>query len=380
MHVFCTTELWSGGPLYIAPEFLYSPYYGWARSSALHRRHAWSPISHPLDLSSTVYASAAFPGVFRAARFRVGSPGTDGFARGLTTHPRPKWAVLADGGIYNNLATELYDDLKNSEANAVAKSGAARRLWSESWLKGQSTSLSPPSRVLVINASAPPTHLRKLGTGPVIGVLKEWRRVVTILYENTVRPRIALLESSGSSSRGPGPIPSRPNTLLVDISRSPLEDAAEIASKSLDGKAKERAKNVAADLRSIEHEDYYFWPDFVYETSRFKTKLTRVGPETAARIVQHGYLSALVQLHCLHGLGRAELLGEEYFLRLVTGNRSSGDPITEDGLGPEDSANTGPEESQVPDPGDPMEHGARDIKLHTDAGARKEEANTRRGA
>ena len=63
-----------------------------------------------------------------------------------------------------------------------------------------------------------------------------------------------------------------------------------------------------------------FWQGLVLDTSMLKTTLSAIGHQQAARVLRHGYLSALVMFHSKYGTGGFdETPGEAWFLQLAMG-------------------------------------------------------------
>jgi hypothetical protein len=61
-----------------------------------------------------------------------------------------------------------------------------------------------------------------------------------------------------------------------------------------------------------------FWDAFALQTSSTRTKLTRAGMEAGARMVMHGYLSAVIALHIINDVDLPPTLHDEgFFLDLA---------------------------------------------------------------
>jgi hypothetical protein len=208
---------------------------------------------------------------------------------------------LADGGVYNNLGTDWFEVL----ASQVPQS--AERLGSELWPFGK-LDVRPPSiardNVIVVNAGASSKRINRLL--PMFTVA----RIMSVLYDNTVRPRLDTLIESG-----------RP---VIDISESPLALAERLAqSKGEDGR---RARESCLRLGGMGDT---FWDDLTSDTAGTPTKLTPAGSRTGARLMLHGYLSTLVLLNARFGAVFPEPRSDDYFLSLVSGQkRASADSGT----------------------------------------------------
>jgi predicted acylesterase/phospholipase RssA len=135
-------------------------------------------------LAAAVRASAAFPGLLPPARLRLRPLGLTWRYRvhrqapalramAGASNPRPGRVLhLADGGVSNNLAT---DELSRRSRSA------------------------DPHVVVVVDASAPmaTSRLRQLAL-PFLGEIGSLQRAMTVLYANTVEPRIAEMEARGA--------------------------------------------------------------------------------------------------------------------------------------------------------------------------------------
>jgi hypothetical protein len=145
---------------------------------------------------------------------------------------------------------------------------------------------------------------------------------MSVLYDNTVRPRLASMRDL--ALRGlHGPI-------VIDISESPYNIARRLAeldpSKAAadDVAAVEACRDRAVRLEALlGRRGEAYWIEFARQTSSTKTKLTRAGLESGARMMLHGYLSAVVVTHVLLDAPLPELKDEGYFLELA--GRSKGD-------------------------------------------------------
>jgi hypothetical protein len=134
-------------------------------------------------------------------------------------------------------------------------------------------------------------------------------REMSILYDNTVKPRLDQFRDDAANNL-PAPV-------VIDINQSPYHLAAHYARSATDdsGDQKKRSEDIRDKLESAWGERY--WTDFARHTSSTPTKLTKAGLETGARILWHGYLSTLVTLHSLWGVPLPKILGEEYFLDMA---------------------------------------------------------------
>ena len=273
-HVLCATELHSGRPMYLARGWVFSPAYGWGEPDVRVR--------------DAIYASAAFPAAFPPLRVRTS---TLALAGGDIASDRPRTLLLADGGVFNNLGTDFFKDVATAARSPFGRDGRF--------------AIPPPVDLqVVVNASSPP-RVALLPLWWPRRNLVAFLRIITILYENTVRPRIdRLAETSGDGS-----------TFLVDIASSPLAAARAIAETTTDRAVARRARALERALRET-HGRY--WDEFVALTSTTKTQLSRVGEATAIRLLRHGYLNALVTCHTQLDTPGLEVLPDEtWFAGLV---------------------------------------------------------------
>jgi predicted acylesterase/phospholipase RssA len=276
LHVFCATELNSGRPVYIARNWIYSPAYGSGRQN--------------LCLSDAVYASAAFPVAFPPLRVAVPPLEMSG---GDVAEDRPANLLLADGGIFNNLATDWYDDVVKASSALLGKDSRFQM---------------PKDRVkefIVINASAPARAERLPDTWPERN-LKALRRVTSILYENTLSPRLLAL---GDERR------TEENVTILDISTRPLHLAKQL-SKSTDDDVAGRARGLVTVLEDGRVDRYF--EGLVERTSTMRTTLGAIGPADTIRLLRRGYISAAVACHAKFGTaGLDEVPDENWFRELI---------------------------------------------------------------
>jgi predicted acylesterase/phospholipase RssA len=279
-HVLCATELNSGRPMFFSRDWTQSPAYGWGPSS--------------IELAEAVYASAAFPGLFPPLRIRSSLLPLSG---GHVPGPSPAVLVLADGGAYNNLATQ-WERL-------------AARMRDNPWEVDKRFRMPPLTDFhLVVNASAPPRAIQ-LSRSPVMRSLLAFIRVTIVMYENTVRPRLSAL-------RGVEAVES---TALIDLAESPLEAVERLASSpSFD--AEERARAVAS-IKLLKLAPQNYWIEFRGTTSTLKTTLAPIGTAPASSLLRHAYLSASAVLNARLGTpGPASVPPVHWFDELVRTGKS----------------------------------------------------------
>jgi predicted acylesterase/phospholipase RssA len=281
MHVVVATELLSGEPMYFSKRFVYCRQYGWG-----------SPEKIPT--ADALYSSAAFPAVFPPKKLKSK---LFNFTHGEMSGELPRLLHLADGGVYNNLGIDWFDVIDE-------RNKGKRSLWPLDQL-----GIHPPTiakdNIIVVNAGAPSQQLAKL---PVFSTVA---RIMSVLYDNTVKPRLASLT-----------LEQRP---VIDISESPKEFAERLSKlKGEEGEIGEIGARAAAFAGKLQGMPERFWDDLKHDTSGTKTKLTSAGNRTGARLMLHGYLSTLVLLHARFNAALPQPpRGDDYFLSLVSSKSAS---------------------------------------------------------
>lgn len=279
-HVICATELTSGQPIFLSRNWVYSRTYGWGLPKVSPDR--------------AVYASAAFPAAFPPLRLSTRRLEMGG---GQYNRNRPKTLLLADGGVYNNLGTDWFTFAKE----------AADIPWGFDPRFGE---YQPPEvdYQIIVNASSPASVARIPRLWPLRSILS-FARIMTVLYENTLRPRLEQLERESSK-----------RTAVIDISKSPIQLAQQaLRGVESDSDACKRAEVLCERLRALSSE---YWTDLVEDTSLLKTTLTAVGEERGARLMRHGYISAMAAMHVRFGRsGLDDVPDERTFIGLTRQSR-----------------------------------------------------------
>ena len=195
------------------------------------------------------------------------------------------------------------------------------------WRYGNLTFEQPLEQVstrIIVNAGAASHGFRRVP--PFMSI----RRTMSVLYDNTVRPRIqALTERARGDLDAP---------IVIDISESPYALARRLAGmreahfgehqRTRVGGCVERALAAVESLGS-RGEDY--WIEFAQQTSSAKTKLTRAGVESGARMMLHGYLSTIIALHVIQDIDLPEIVHDEgYFLDLAGRSAASTTSVSAD--------------------------------------------------
>ncbi|GAA1968738.1 hypothetical protein GCM10009776_34810 [Microbacterium deminutum] len=251
-HIFCATELVSGRPFYMSARRLTSPAFGTCEPE--------------IDLARVIYASAAFPAIFPPLSLGTKRLGL----RGGEEPVRPPKIVLADGGVYNNLGTDWFED-STRPLSMIHDFGAT----------------TPVARKIIVNASAPRRVRRIQGWWPARNI-HSLMRIFGVMYENTVAPRLDALKSSADEGQ----------VAVIDIAFS-TGAAARTLCSSLDEDIKERAKGLAKTLGESSLSGYL--DKIAIGSSGTRTKLSRIGEAATVQLLIHGYVSALVSCHAILG-------------------------------------------------------------------------------
>lgn len=273
-HVICSTELTSGQPFYMSRTMVFSPLYGSGTPN--------------LSLPQAMYASAAFPIGFPPLRLRAKRLHLSG---GLDDCP-PARLLLSDGGVFNNLATETFS-AENPE---------------QIFLPDPSQPIFPAvGQHLVVNASSPPRKA-SLGWFPILHNMRTAKRIISVLYENTLSPRVKQLMHDQATRPG-GPI-------VIDIAESPVELVDRILdSRTAGDPIHKRATETRALLESMRSDS--MWKEYSDRAASTKTVLSAVG-KNAVRLVRLGYLDTAIACNAyLSSEGIHSVPPERWFQDLV---------------------------------------------------------------
>jgi predicted acylesterase/phospholipase RssA len=182
-HIFCATDLRTGMPFYF---------------STAHDGYAYSPVLGfslrvQLPLARVVRASAAFPGGIPPLRYKsrrhfaltrseisTQLRMTGNYSLG---HYAPRIFMLADGGIWNNLATEPFLEDRLWFGPDITHDHVSKRS-------------QPPGLLIVANASSPllASGIRDY-QAPLLGEAFSFKRSLKIATANTVVPRIKAIRA-----------------------------------------------------------------------------------------------------------------------------------------------------------------------------------------
>jgi len=181
-HIFCATDLRTGMFFYFTTAnggYAYSPVLGSSRCTQQ-------------PLARVVRASAAFPGGIPPLRYKSPRHFTLTFAEAAAQlritgnyrfgHYAPRIFILADGGIWNNLATEPF---------------LADHPWHGPEINNVGSMHSQPAELLIVaNASASvlASSIRDF-YAPLLGDVFSFKRSLKIATENTVLPRIEAIRA-----------------------------------------------------------------------------------------------------------------------------------------------------------------------------------------
>jgi predicted acylesterase/phospholipase RssA len=257
-HVLCATDLHAGEHVYFSSRFVCSYRFGFGRPGDLSLHHA-------------VQASAAYPGGFPPRWFRTRR---HAFAQPADKRAaETKFMVLVDGGAYDNLGDEW--------ARGV---GDRNKRWST-----LAPGLNEPDELVVVNSSAPMDWRRMDALRlPLVGELLTLKRDVDVLYDTTTSTRRRWLFDTFVNEDG------ALRGAIVQISQSPFRVAG-LLSDNGDDNEKQRANEVLAALGDSEVE----WAEITRANSGVKTTLSKLSAPVAARLVRHGYVLAMANLHAI---------------------------------------------------------------------------------
>jgi len=289
-HVFCATDLHAGEHVYFAGGFVYSYRFG---------------VGKPGDvkLSTVVQASAAFPGAFPASWLPTKRHQFSGGAQREAA--RTRRMALVDGGVYDNMA----DQWARGMGSRLQRSPSGG-------LQAQQA-----DELVVVNSSAGLDweRLRRLRL-PVVGELLTLLRDKSVLYDNgnSLR-RAALVTGFKAADAGSGGL----HGALVHIPQSPFLVPGAFARWS--GPASERARAALDALsESGGEEAERCWAEVADENAAVPTTLVKFKVATAARLLCHGYVLAMVNLHVILGYPLLAMPDPERFAAIAAGEHDPG--------------------------------------------------------
>lgn len=214
-HVFCMTDLVLGLPVYASSQhggFI------WRRlkldlDSITHTRLPQTFAAGRLSIAEIVRASAAFPGI-SPRRLQIPSDPRNPFVAEVS-----RVAYLADGGLWNNLGSQVIREDGFVGSQAAWENGVIR----PKMFFGPRT-----IPLFCFNGSAPirPEHSGRFRI-PVFALLRTLWQTANILTANTVLPRIDAMKLSFHRRADDGTRPGRfdPVDLVADLRA--IEDVAD---------------------------------------------------------------------------------------------------------------------------------------------------------
>jgi len=278
-HIICATDVRAGHHVYFSGDFVCSYRLGWGRPADFR-------------LADAVQASAAFPGAFPPRWLPTKQ---HSFADGAQKTPR--YMVLSDGGIYDNMAEQWPIGVRSRQ-----------RRWPT-----QSDALKAPNSLVVVDASGPMrwASVRRLRV-PAIGEIFALLRVIGVLYDKTTTTRRSTLVDrfDRAARKGRGL-----EGALVMINRSPYWTADYFSKRTETWP--DRAKRATRVLQVLGDENRERWEKLADENLRVKTTLSRLGGQVAAGLLYHGYVSAMANLHVILGFPLLPVPPVDRFTQMV---------------------------------------------------------------
>jgi predicted acylesterase/phospholipase RssA len=205
-HVFCMTDLALGLPVYASSQ---NGGTMWRRLKLERSGFGGPPFqtfdAGKLSIAELVRASAAFPGI-PPRRLRIPPDSDVEIVSDL-----PRVALLADGGLWNNLGTHaMREDLFIGSHAAKDNNGVPRPYW-----------LAPADiPLLCFNGSAPLRSSHPwMFSVPGVALLQALLQTANILNANTVLPRVEAMQTAFDRrvQRSTSPDKSDPVNLVVDL-------------------------------------------------------------------------------------------------------------------------------------------------------------------
>jgi hypothetical protein len=273
-HVICATELQSGEQVYFSRSFIYGYRFGKGDPGEL-------------PLYSAIQASACLPGAF-PPRWLPTQPLA--FAYQSAECPKkedrlkrlPDYLVLTDGGVYDNMADQWAQGFSDR-----------LRCW-----PGLKDGHYEPEELIVVNASAGlgmrPMRRARI---PAFGELAALWKDKDVLYDQTTAIRRQGLvgrfdraELQRKGMRG----------ALVHIPQSPFE-VPDAFSDRADWPDRQRWAKQALQALGDSQKTREDWEAVARANAEVGTVLNRLGTEVSARLLHHGYVLAMVNLHVILG-------------------------------------------------------------------------------
>ncbi len=299
-HVFCATNLHSGKLVYFAPRFVYDPFIGW------HAEQRGQDGKRPFErldaYDDVISASAAIPVIFPPV-----SVDSKIFGRNGDGAVVPERLLLADGGLYDNMAEQwLLDVGELGRRSALPAESAPRR--------SEGHRPHVPNTFVVVNShkelrwrqylpySTLPVVRKQV---PVALGLSGLARSTRILAYGSTERRIARLRSAFRRSFDlEAEAPRRRDDLVgtfIGVDASPLRVPHAILRRRAlpphQEEARERARTVRRRLLGFGED----WAALVKRNSAIATPPHRIDSLAAEDLFFHGYMSAWANIHTLLG-------------------------------------------------------------------------------
>jgi hypothetical protein len=203
--------------------------------------------------------------------------------------------VLSDGGVYNNLATQwaTVDTIDHIS---------------------RSMHVGPHDldELVIVDASAPPKTGRLRRTlVPVLGEFLSAGRIINVIYNATLSPRRREHVTSFrlSSITGEGPVGA-----LIHITEDPFRIPRSFV--SVQDESAKRAQNALVALAESGLSEGE-WQRIARLNSMIPTTLARIRPDIGSRLLYHGYVLAMINLHVVLGYPLLSVPDQTRFQALV---------------------------------------------------------------
>lgn len=326
-HILCATEMHAGQHAYFSHDLVYSRGFGVGRPGSLP---VWTAVQ----------SSANFPGGFPLRVLR-----TKRFAFELTdrrdvnwlsqfsydgTDPPPKWMVLSDGGVFDNLAdawflegqdraSRLQGELdkrlrakarerdikrggRGSDADADNNPAFRKSFYRKhrDLVDRIESMRNMPDCLIVVNAgtSLPWSAVRRVGI-PLIGEAFGFVKIADVMYRNTTSARVRDLSVRFAARMPLGAVVDMsddPNSLVDSLLyRHPEE------SKNVSDERRARESRVSKLLLNAQDLDERLERKLQLKavSAAVPTTLQPLGVATTASLLYHGYVQAMLTLHLL---------------------------------------------------------------------------------
>ena len=282
-HVICACELQSGLNVYFSGGFVSTYHLGRGAPGGLR-------------LSQAVQASAALPVAFAPSVLPLAP---HSFPR---TNPEIPRLLLADGGVYDNMATEWP---LGDRAKPIAGTG-------------QASTPHPIDELVAVNASAPgdPKKQNSIRV-PLLGEATALLADKGVLYVQTTAVRRRLIYARVRATQlGVTDKEIRLTGGMAQINQSPYKLPGDFVSGA-DAMAV-RAKAALNKLPPPDTNEAQEWAADVRANALVKTTLSRIPADRAARLMRHAYVLTMVNLHVLSDYPLLDIPAVDSFLALVT--------------------------------------------------------------